>query len=35
MRKQAKRVAMGQEYSVQITPEIIQQDLDVYKRQLL
>ena len=27
MRKQAKRVAMGQEYSVQITPEIIQQDL--------
>ena len=27
MRKQAKRVAMGQKYSVQITPEIIQQDL--------
>lgn len=27
MRKQAKRVAMEQEYSVQITPEIIQQDL--------
>ena len=27
MRKQAKRVAMEQEYKVQITPEIIQQDL--------
>ena len=27
MRKQAKRVAMEQEYSVQITPKIIQQDL--------
>lgn len=27
MRKQAKRVAMEQEYSTQITPEIIQQDL--------